>query len=665
MNQRLSINKTAVWFLKKFAKKYFKFLYLLNNLKFHTMKKILYYSLFLLLPLSISAQTYTWQWAKAGGGDAAPSGSGISETQDELIRDVVVDSNNNSYYLTKIYPQNPNINGTPVTSYQGSDLLLFSLDCQGNLRWTRTIGGSGDNETAWKLNVDNTGGLYMMINVFNEADISSPSRISIRWDDTHIMPVANVVYNDNTTPDPGLNTSFLLKYNSATGNLDYAKPLQDPVPRSLRQSDNSVWCIDSNKNIHAILGFKAGTHLNGLITVPSSFTSEFQYYLVKFNYDGGNMTPELNPILLPITGSIRTGLQGKVQMNYDETLNRYYIAGSTSFTFQDYVPLSYAGTPLSDDGYVLAINGTNGNEVWRREFTTFVGPNPTVAPDEKIYSLLKDNTGNLYMSGRYYSGGTPSTFNGGSYSYSLPNSTIAALNYNYVMKLDSNGIVQWIKTPTSTDPNFFSVRSARARIALNGNEIAFVKGTIQNEIWDGFTITSPQNDSRNSLLVRLNKDTGAAINIHPIKSDYGSEDELTSIAVDNDGNYVMGGYFSTQIFTDPNDGIPTISYNANNKSQFYVAKLAKSACSPLSTTEVSVKETDMQFYPNPVEDVLNIKTKESLKTYEVISAVGQQVKRGTFTANNYSINMQGLTKGVYFVKVFTDKVSVVEKVVKK
>ena len=628
------------------------------------MKKILYYSLFLLLPLSLSAQTYTWQWAKAGGGDAGSPGTGFSENRDEMIRDMVVDSNNNSYYLTKIYPQNPNIDGTPVTSYQHSDLLLFSLDCQGNFRWSRTIGGYGDSETAWKLEVDNNGGLYMMTYVSNEANTSAPATfLPIRWDDTHAMPAATT--SDNTTPDLGLNTTFLLKYNSATGNLAYAKPLQGAVSRSLRESDNSVWCMDSNKNIHAIIGFRAGSHLGGIINVPTSFTTEFQYYLVKFNYNLGNMTPQANPILLPLTGSVRTGLQGKVQMNFDENLNRYYIAGSTSFTFQDYVPLSYGGTPLSDDGYVLAIDGTNGNEVWRREFSTYVGANPNIAPDEKIYSLLKDASGNLFMSGRYFTGGTSPTFSGGSYSYSLPNSTVAALNYNYVMKLNSDGIVQWIKAPTSTDPNFFGIRSARARIALNGNEIAFVKGTSQIEIWDNFTIANAQNDSRNSLLVRLNKDTGAAINVHPIKSNYGSDDELTSIAVDYDGNYVMGGYFSTQIFTDPNDGIPTISYSANNKSQFYVAKLAKSACSPLATEEISVKETDMQFYPNPVEDVLNIKTKESLKTYEVISAVGQRVKRGTFKTNNYTINMQGLTKGVYYVKVFTDKVSVVEKVVKK
>ena len=631
------------------------------------MKKILYYSLFLLLPLSFSAQTYSWQWAKAGGGDAGPPGIGISETRDEFIRDVVVDSDNNSYYLTKIYPQNPNINGIPVASYQDSDLLLFSLDCQGNLRWSRTIGGFGDSEFAWKLEVDSNGGLYMMINVANFADIASPTRLPIRWDDTHAMPITTVAYNDNTTTDPGLNRTFFLKYNTNNGNLVWAKPLQGAVSRTTWQGDNGVWCMDSNKNIHALIGFEAGSHLGGLITVPATFTTSYQYYLVKFNYDNGNMTPQPNPLLLPVTGDMGAGWgAGKVQMTFDENLNRYYIAGSTSGTFNDYLPFSYAGTPLSNDGYILAINGVNGNEVWRREFTTYVGsPTPSPSPDEKIYSLIKDDSGNLYMSGRYYSSATPMpTFSGGSYSYNLPVAQQAG-NQNFVMKLNSNGNVLWTKIPTSTSNSFAGHKSTRARITLNDNEIAFVKGTRGTEIWDSFTIANAQNDLANSLLVRLNKDTGTTINVHPIKSDYGSEDELTSIVTDNDGNYVMGGYFSTQIFTDPNDGIPTISYSANNKSQFYVAKLAKSACSPLATEEISVKETDMQFYPNPVEDVLNIKTKESLKTYEVISAVGQRVKRGTFKTNNYTINMQGLTKGVYYVKVFTDKVSVVEKVVKK
>src|SRR5690606_7729927 len=220
-----------------------------SQLELNNMKKQLYLLLLSSLTTFATAQTYSWQWAKAGGGDTGSGGGpGFYETADEMIRDVGVDNNNNSYYLTKIYPQNPNVNGTPVTSYQDSDLLLFSLDCQGNLRWSRTIGGYNDSEFAWNLKVDNDGGLYMMINVANSAHVLSPTRLPIRWGDSDTMPVTTVDFSDNASTDPGLNRIFMLKYNTSNGNLDWAKPLQGAVNRVTRDGDNGVWTMDSNKN---------------------------------------------------------------------------------------------------------------------------------------------------------------------------------------------------------------------------------------------------------------------------------------------------------------------------------------------------------------------------------------------------------------------------------
>src|SRR5690606_36041414 len=152
--------------------------------------------------------------------------------------------------------------------------------------------------------------------------------------------------------------------------------------------------------------------------------------------------------------------------------------------------------------------------------------------------------------------------------------------------------------------------------------------------------------------------------LHPILSGYGTADELTSVAVDNDGNYVVGGYFHSEIFTDPNDNIPTISYNANGKSQFYVAKLAKSACSAMATAETPVQQTDVTFYPNPVQDILQIKTKEKLLSYEIITADGRLITQGKF-ARNYSIDMTGITTGVYYVKVQGEGFATTGKVIKK
>ncbi|MBA5246268.1 T9SS type A sorting domain-containing protein [Marnyiella aurantia] len=637
------------------------------------MKNKLYLLLCTTLLTFSYAQTYQWQWAKAGGGDTGSSAIIFAETRDEMIRDVVVDNNNNSYYLTTIYPQNPNINGSTITSYHSKDLLLFSLDCQGNLRWSQTIGGYNDSEHAWNLEVDNNGGLYMMAHVTNQAHITAPTILPVRWDPNHARPLSSVDYSDTTTPDPGLNKIFLLRYNTADGTLDWEKPLQNPlgVSRSTDRGDNGVWTMDNSYNIHAILGFEAGTHLGGLITVPSSFTTTYQYYLVKFNYSIGtgnvvNMIPQPNPLLLPITGNLESGVAGgKVQFLYDETLNRYYLAGSTSVSFQDYLPLDYNGTPLSNDGYVLAIDGTTGDVFWRREFTTFIGGTANQSPDEKIYSLIKDSDGSLYLSGRYTNGDPAPTLSGPGYSYTLPTNPPGALtNINFVMKLNPLGAVQWVKAPTSSNTNFFGTRSMRARIALNGNEIAFVKGTRSIETWDSFTVTNPVNDQANSLLVRLNKDTGNALGLNPILSGYGTDDELTSVAVDNDGNYVVGGYFKTDIFTDPNDNIPTISYGSSTRSQFYVAKLAKSACSAMATTETEL-DSHISFYPNPTQDEVQVSTKDTPKSWEIYGMTGQIVSKGAFSRGSNRINMSQLATGTYMVKVETEKGTLTGKVIKK
>ncbi|MBD8083623.1 T9SS type A sorting domain-containing protein [Chryseobacterium caseinilyticum] len=614
--------------------------------------------LFLLLPFSIFSQTYTYQWAKHGGGSNGSGSAGLfSEIEDEMIRDIAVDSENNHYYLSSLFDGTPVLEGQALTHYANRDLVIFSTDCSGNIRWTRTIGGSQNGEYAWKLKVDNNGGLYVMANVTNVArTVSTTNTLPIRFDDNNLMPFVTAPADPSSTvTDPALKTAFLLKYNTSNGNLVWQKPLQGDVSNVTRMSDNGLWCLDNANNIHAIIGFRAGTHLNGQITVPSSYTNDFQYYLVKFSYSNGDMVISPNPILLPVTGSLRAEIGGgKIQMLYDEALNRYYIAGSRSSSVSSYLDFSYNNIPFTKDGFMLAINGSTGSELWRKEI------NSTYAfPDDKIYSLIKDENSNLYISGRFFSLSTaPVTF--GDYTFPTGNSSTP-----FVMKLNSSGSVQWSKIPDGLSPNNTAgYRFMRGPIVLNGNEIAFAKGS-RSDIWGSYAMNRPAGDLADPMLIRLNKDSGAVIGASEIQSNFGYQDEFTAVSVDNDGNYVLGGFYHNQLFTDPSDNINTIlNPFTTGKSQFFIAKLAKSVCSNLSVEETAV-DAGLQFYPNPVQDLLTIKSKNKLESYEVYSSAGQTVLRGSLGNNNAQINMSALTAGVYYVKVKTEKAVVTEKVVKK
>ncbi|MDR4892698.1 MULTISPECIES: T9SS type A sorting domain-containing protein [unclassified Chryseobacterium] len=613
------------------------------------------WGLLLILPGLSFSQNYQWQWGKQAGGLTGSADPGFHYVFDESIRDIVVDDNNNTYYLATMREQGQNLNGTSVTNYGLSDLFLFSADCAGNIRWSRPIGGSGDGENAWHIKVDNNGGLYVMATIYNNSYIGDPNAVPVHFDDTHTQPL--YTYYDQTT-EPAHKAAFLLKYNTSDGTLAWSKPLQGDVNYFSRMCDVQMMYMDSAKNIHAVMGFRAGTHLNGLITVPSTFTSTYQYYAVKFNYDGGNMTP-VAPLLLPITGNAINivGREGKVNVVYDEGLNRYYIAGKRMDPgFSNLVDLSYNNVPFTKAAYVFAFDGTTGAEVWRKELN-----NGTTSTDDEIHSIIKDPvTSDIYISGRYFNGITvPATF--GSYTFPLRNYVEAV---PFVMKMNAAGTVQWARTPDGMSGLQFGYRFTKGTIAINGNEIAFAKGS-WSDIWGSYAMVRPDGDRSDPLLVRLNKDTGDVLGTGEIRSNYYVIDEFTAVAADKDGNYVVGGFFHDQLFTEANDNVNTMAVNvAGGKSQSFFTKFAKSACSQMSVEETAA-QAGIQLYPNPVQEVLNIRSREPLVSYEIFGATGQLVKQGTLNMMQEQIVVSSLQTGVYYVKLKTKSSTVTEKILKK
>jgi len=613
------------------------------------------WGLLLILPGLSFSQNYQWQWGKQAGGLTGSADPGFHYVFDESIRDIVVDDNNNTYYLATMREQGQNLNGTSVTNYGLSDLFLFSADCAGNIRWSRPIGGSGDGENAWHIKVDNNGGLYVMATIYNNSYIGDPNAVPVHFDDTHTQPL--YTYYDQTT-EPAHKAAFLLKYNTSDGTLAWSKPLQGDVNYFSRMCDVQMMYMDSAKNIHAVMGFRAGTHLNGLITVPSTFTSTYQYYAVKFNYDGGNMTPAA-PLLLPITGNAINivGREGKVNVVYDEGLNRYYIAGKRMDPgFSNLVDLSYNNVPFTKAAYVFAFDGTTGAEVWRKELN-----NGTTSTDDEIHSIIKDPvTSDIYISGRYFNGITvPATF--GSYTFPLRNYVEAV---PFVMKMNAAGTVQWARTPDGMSGLQFGYRFTKGTIAINGNEIAFAKGS-WSDIWGSYAMVRPDGDRSDPLLVRLNKDTGDVLGTGEIRSNYYVIDEFTAVAADKDGNYVVGGFFHDQLFTEANDNVNTMAVNvAGGKSQSFFTKFAKSACSQMSVEETAA-QAGIQLYPNPVQEVLNIRSREPLVSYEIFGATGQLVKQGTLNMMQEQIVVSSLQTGVYYVKLKTKSSTVTEKILKK
>ncbi|MDR2907226.1 MAG: M6 family metalloprotease domain-containing protein [Bacteroidales bacterium] len=75
-------------------------------------------------------------------------------------------------------------------------------------------------------------------------------------------------------------------------------------------------------------------------------------------------------------------------------------------------------------------------------------------------------------------------------------------------------------------------------------------------------------------------------------------------------------------------------------------------------------ETILNLYPNPVTDVLNIQTDETITEIRILNLNGREVKR--FRGNQKSLNVQSLPTGLYVVNIYTANGGVISvKIVKQ
>lgn len=95
-----------------------------------------------------------------------------------------------------------------------------------------------------------------------------------------------------------------------------------------------------------------------------------------------------------------------------------------------------------------------------------------------------------------------------------------------------------------------------------------------------------------------------------------------------------------------------------------VAEPDSEICTTLLATQ-DLTRVDFRVYPNPVVDILNVKTAKNSQNmnYKITNVAGQTLQAGKL--NNGQINVSVLPKGVYVLTVNTDEKPFTVKFVKK
>lgn len=108
----------------------------------------------------------------------------------------------------------------------------------------------------------------------------------------------------------------------------------------------------------------------------------------------------------------------------------------------------------------------------------------------------------------------------------------------------------------------------------------------------------------------------------------------------------------------PGEATITISFNSNGKL------VEKSITVNVTNTLGTDKFDRIAFtiYPNPVSDILNIKTQDEVLNVMIYDISGRQINT---RINNNQIDVSDLTKGFYIINVVTDRASYQQKFIKK
>ncbi|PZO29124.1 MAG: hypothetical protein DCF13_07180 [Flavobacteriaceae bacterium] len=88
------------------------------------------------------------------------------------------------------------------------------------------------------------------------------------------------------------------------------------------------------------------------------------------------------------------------------------------------------------------------------------------------------------------------------------------------------------------------------------------------------------------------------------------------------------------------------------------------ACSTTLGVE-DVEKKSIKLYPNPTQSIVNIVGENTITKLEVVNSLGQQIKVVLTQSNQTQIDLSEFTKGVYFVKVYTEDNSSTHKIVKE
>lgn len=545
------------------------------------MKKLLLGLAFMIAMNNANAQQMNWGWAYSFGGANNDFGYGITK-----------DSQGNLYMVGNFQSGSINIGNLVLqnSSIGLDEVMLIKFSPTGQPIWVRSAGSTNTLERAIAIAIDSAD------NVIISGYYAS---LSMNFDSS------TTITNSAGTTDE----IFVAKYNS-NGTVLWAQSLAGADQERV----NAV-CTDGEGNIY----------LGGWYDNP---TSSIGGLTVMTGSGKGGFVLKLDPAGTPVW--VKTQQSSLIEEIYSITCDPFgnVIATgsfhSNSVTF-DGVTLTNSNSNNSSDAFVAKYD-SSGALQWARSFTgTSV---------EIPYNVSADQQGNIYTSRTYSSASFSSN------GFSVAN---AGQTESYILKMDSAGNTQWLRSANGTLTDLLLCGT------INANNEYCVGGLFNSPsiTSNGLTINRIQVPNTSDLLVLRYNQSGSIIG-GSIAHGNGLTALVSDIVDAPNNNYIVTGHFNG---TNLSVGPTTLTNNGQGGIQdFFIAEVTNT----FTGLEQETGMGTIVLYPNPATTDVNLQFQESVTNAQIqltdLSGKILQTTNG-YAGTNFQLSLAGIAAGHYLLSI--------------
>ncbi len=583
----------------------------------------------ILLCLTSQAQQMNWSWIN----DASGNG-------DHRVYCPVVDKNFNVYVTGTFSGTTMTIGTVSLTNVGQSgttDVYLAKYDSVGNLIWAKSAGGP-------------------FVDVASDVAVDDAGNVLITG---HFSGSVN--FGSDTLVSSGSVDLFIVKYDPA-GNVMWAKKAGG--------TGGNTWgraiVADTVGNIYLTGHFNSPS-----IEVGPDMLNNPGVFVAKYD-PSGNVLWTNNAVgnALDISNDIAVDGSGNV-----------YCAGTFVYS------ISFGAVNLqsqgSDDAFIVKFDNM-GSAVWAQRAGG--------VEDDQCNGLALDNTGNLYVIGRYASS---QMFFGG---YVLPNSGAPNTGDVFVAKFTSAGAFIWARGhgSSSDDIGRHIVVDAAGNTWISGEMGDYILWpfSLPNHGWSDvyFAFLDPNGTIQWAESVGGNNlEVNGGIALDKFDNPYVSGSfqssiiafDTVSISKNGVSDIFIAKYHSCMVPPSPNiiqsgnilttstaftsyqwyfefnpiPGANSQSYTASVSGDYQVAVSDENWCFNISSpigVIVGIDELNgksgLTVYPNPADDLLYVVFNSIQEgPVDLYDQLGRRVLHATLVEGKAQLNMQSLAAGVYFL----------------